>query len=152
MIAAERAARGALTPDTKAKIELVNYVNALDLIDGGVDNNAPELAPELLKDLHGVTTKGLGREDDPHFKPHHEGEWRDGVAVIVDGVTQQVLHEGPPPEEVEPRMLSMFDWMQSRLATEPPFVVVGVMHYGITDVHPFADGNGRSHGSSRRLR
>ena len=24
-----------------------------------------------------------------------------------------------------------------------PFVIAGVLHYGITDVHPFADGNGR---------
>jgi Fic family protein len=40
-------------------------------------------------------------------------------------------------------MRSMFDWMHSRLDPEPVFVVAGVMHYGITDVHPFADGNGR---------
>jgi Fic family protein len=143
MIAAERAARGALAPDSKAKIELVNYVNALDLMDERVDQGALELTPEFLKQLHGLATKGLGREDDPHFKPHHEGAWRDGMAVVVDQITQQVLHEGPPPEEVDARMRSMFAWMNGKLAIEPPFVVAGVMHYGITDVHPFADGNGR---------
>jgi Fic family protein len=144
MVAAERAARGALAPDTKAKIELVNYVGALDLIDQRVDDGTLELTPEFLKELHGVTTKGLGREDDPHFKPHHEGEWRDGTAVVVDQLTQQVLHEGPPAKEVQPRMRSMFEWMQRKLGTEQPFIVAGVMHYGITDVHPFADGNGRA--------
>ena len=143
MIAAERAARGALTPDTKPKIELVNYVNALELIDQRVDERALELTPEFLLELHAVTTKGLGREDDPHFKPHHEGAWRDGAAVVVDRLTQQVLHEGPPPEEVDARMRSMFSWMRRKLDSEQPFVVAGVMHYGITDVHPFADGNGR---------
>ena len=143
MIAAERAARGVLAPDTKAKIELVNYVNALDLIDERVDSGTLELTPGFLKELHGVTTKGLGREEDPHFKPHHEGEWRDGAALVVDGVTAQVVHEGPPPEEVERRMCSMFEWMRNKLEAEPPFIVAGVMHYGITDVHPFADGNGR---------
>lgn len=143
MIAAERAARGALTPDTEAKIELVNYVNALELIDQRVDERALELTPEFLLELHAVTTKGLGREDDPHFKPHHEGAWRDGAAVVVDRLTQQVLHEGPPPEEVDARMRSMFSWMRRKLDSEQPFVVAGVMHYGITDVHPFADGNGR---------
>ncbi|HTW13192.1 MAG TPA: Fic family protein [Solirubrobacteraceae bacterium] len=144
MIAAEQAARGALAPDTKAKIELVNYVNALDLIDQRVDDGTLELTPGFLKELHGVTTKGLGREDDPHFKPHHEGEWRDGTAVVVDQLTHQILHEGPPAEEVEPRMRSMFEWMRGKLGTELPFIVAGVMHYGITDVHPFADGNGRA--------
>ena len=143
MIAAERAARGALAADTRAKIELVNYVGALDLIDERVDDGTLELTPEFLKELHGVTTKSLGREDDPHFKPHHEGEWRDGVALVVDRISGQVLHEGPPPEEVEPRMRSMFEWMHNKLGTEPPFIIAGVMHYGITDVHPFADGNGR---------
>jgi Fic family protein len=143
MIAAERAARGTLAADTKAKIELLNYVNALDLIDERVDAGTLELTPEFLKELHGVTTKGLGREDDPHFRPHHEGEWRDGIALVVDRITQQVLHEGPPPEEVDPRMRSLFEWMQNKLNTEPPFIVAGVMHYGITDIHPFADGNGR---------
>ena len=35
--------------------------------------------------------------------------------------------------------------MERKLASaEPPYVVAGVMHYGITDVHPFADGNGRA--------
>src|SRR5262249_24907922 len=33
VIEAERAARGQLPPDTRAKIELVNYVAALDLLD-----------------------------------------------------------------------------------------------------------------------
>ena len=54
------------------------------------------------------------------------------------------MHEGPPPEEVAPRMDGMLDWVSRRLdAGDPPFVVAGVLHYGITDVHPFADGNGR---------
>lgn len=34
LIEAERAARGGLDPDTKAKIELVNYVEALRYLDG----------------------------------------------------------------------------------------------------------------------
>ena len=104
---------------------------------------ALELTPELLLQLHALTTKGLGREDDPHFKPHHEGAWRDGMALVVDRLTQQVLYEGPPPEEVDARMRSTFSWMRRKLDSEQPFVVAGVMHYGITDVHPFADGNGR---------
>lgn len=143
MVAAERAARGALTPDSKAKIELVDYVNALDLIDERVEAGTLQMTPEFLKELHGVTTRGLGRDDDAHFKPHHEGEWRDGIALVVDRITQQVLHEGPPHEEVPDRMASLFEWMHSKLETEQPFIVAGVMHYGITDIHPFADGNGR---------
>jgi len=144
VIEASRAARGELAPDTRAKMELVNYVAALDFIDDRVADRA-ELTPDLLKTLHAITTRGLGRDDDPHFKPHHEGEWRDGVALVVDRLTEQVMHEGPPHDEVPDRMESMFEWLAARLGRqdEPPYILAGVMHYGITDVHPFADGNGR---------
>lgn len=145
VVEAERAARGQLPADSRAKIELVNYVEALDLIDRRLDDGALELTPAFLAELQGTATRGLGHEDDLHFKPHHEGSWRDGHAVVVDGVTGQVMHEGPPPEEVESRVTGMFDWLNRKLESgDPPYVVAGVAHYGITDIHPFADGNGRA--------
>lgn len=145
IIEAERAARGQLAATTKAKIELVNYVAALNLIVERLEAGALELTPDFLRELHGITTEGLGRDEDPHFKPHHQGQWRDGAAVVVDRVTNTVLHEGPPSGEVPGRMQGMFDWLDAKLAAraEPSFVLAGVLHYAITDVHPFADGNGR---------
>ncbi|MCP9488878.1 MAG: hypothetical protein MSC31_03280 [Solirubrobacteraceae bacterium MAG38_C4-C5] len=114
VIEAERAARGELATDSRAKIELVNYVKALDLIDHRLEGGAPELTPGFLLTLHGTATRGLGRDDDPHFKPHHEGAWRDGHAVVFDRLTGKVMYEGPPPDEVEPRMVGMFvGWIAS---------------------------------------
>lgn len=145
-VAAERAARRELDTDTRAKIELVNYVEALDLIDERLAAGKLELTPDFLKELHGTAMRGLGRDDDPHFKPHHEGEWRDGTAVVVDRISGRVMFEAPPKDEVAGRMEGMFDWLERKLAAngEQPFVLAGVIHYGITDVHPFADGNGRA--------
>lgn len=145
VVEAERAARGQLSADSRAKIELVNYVNALDLIDQRLDSGRLEMGTAFLRELHGTVTAGLGREEDPHFKPHHEGEWRDGVAVVVNHLTGKIMHEGPPSDEVGPRMAGMFEWLTEKTdgAAQPPFLLAGVMHYGITDVHPFADGNGR---------
>ena len=119
---------------------------ALDLIDERLADGALAITPEFLKELHGTAMRGLGRADDPHFKPHHEGSWRDGVAVVVDRITNQIMHEGPPADEVPGLCEAMFDWLQRKLASgeEPPFVLAGVIHYGITDIHPFADGNGRA--------
>jgi Fic family protein len=145
MVEAERAARHELPDDTRAKIELVNYVSALDLIDARLADGKLEITPAFLKQLQGTTMKGLGRDDD-HFKPHHEGEWRDGTAMVVDRLTQQVMHEGPPAEDVPGLMEAMFDWFarKQEAGNEPAYVLAGVMHYGVTDVHPFADGNGRA--------
>ena len=146
MLEAERAARGQLESSTRAKIELVNYVRALDLIDTRLDAGALPLTTDFLKELHATTMAGLGREDDPHFKPHHEGEWRDGIAIVRDRATGKTMHEGPPAAKVPGDMATMFEWLGRKLdgGEEPIFVLAGVMHYGITDIHPFADGNGRA--------
>lgn len=144
-VEAERATRGELSPDSRAKVELINYVEALNLIDRRLDAGTLELTSAFLKELHGTATRGLGREDDPHFKPHHEGEWRDGLAVVQDQLSGKTMHEGPPPDDVPGRMEGLFEWLRRGLAAgEPPYVVAGVLHYGITDIHPFADGNGRA--------
>lgn len=143
---AERATRGELAADTRAKIELVNYVAALEAIEAQVVVGGVALTTKFLRGLHGLLMKGLGREGDEHFAPRHEGAWRDGRAVVVDRITGQIMHEAPPAAEVAPRMESMFEWLARTLAAgdQPPYVLAAVMHYGITDVHPFADGNGRA--------
>lgn len=145
VLEAERAARGELDAETRAQIELVNYVDALDLIDRLYDAGGLDITPEFIKDLHRETTKGLGTEEGP-FRPHHEGAWRDGEAVVVDHLTQRVLHEGSPQGEVEPRMAGLCEWIIAKeqdFDYTPPFVIAGIGHYVLTDVHPFADGNGR---------
>jgi Fic family protein len=144
IVEAERAARGELPSDTRAKIELINYVEALDRIDRRLAGPDFELTTDFLLELHKATKRDMGRQDDSHFKPRHEGRWRDGRAVVADGLTQQIMHEGPPAEEVPERMQELFAWINRKLdAGDPPFVIAGVAHYAITDIHPFADGNGR---------
>jgi cell filamentation protein, protein adenylyltransferase len=145
VLEAERAARGELDGETRAQIELVNYVDALDLIDELHESGTLEITPDFIKQLHLAATKGLGTEDGP-FKPHHEGAWRDGEAAVIDHLTKRVVHEGSPQAEVEPRMIGLCDWIASKeldFDFTPPFVIAGMAHYVLTDVHPFADGNGR---------
>ena len=146
IVEAKRAARGHLDPDTKAKIELVNYVDALRFLDGLAEEAPVEITPGLLLELHRRTTRGLGSEESDHFKPHHEGAWRDGIALIVDRATNRIMHEGPPAAEVADRIAGLCAWIaaqEERLIDFPPPVIAGVAHYAITDIHPFADGNGR---------
>ena len=146
IVEAERAARGSLDPDTKAKVELVNYVRALRYLDEQAEHGGIEITPETVLALHKSTTEGLGSEESPHFKPRHEGTWRGGVAQVIDRVTGRVMHEGPPPEEVPDRIAGLCAWIaerEDRPVDFPPPVIAGVAHYALTDIHPFADGNGR---------
>lgn len=145
-IEAERAARKELDPTTRAKIELINYVAAVEFVDKALADDRFELTPQFLLDIHREVTRGLGREDDPHFKPHHEGAWRDGIAAVVDHITGQIMHLGASAEEVPGRMAGLFEYLDGRWgkAEWPPFVLAGVAHFAVADIHPFADGNGRT--------
>lgn len=146
ILAAQRAARGELDRKTRAEIELVNYVDALDLLDRRLAEDGLPVTEDLFKQVHYEATKGLGTPEGP-FKPHHEGEWRDGEAGVWDPVAQALVHAGSTQEEVRPRMLGLIDWVNDKLPNPvgwPPPVVAGILHLNITEVHPFADGNGRT--------
>jgi Fic family protein len=119
LIEAERAAAGELDPTTVAKIELVNYVEALRWLDRRDEAKTLEVTHELLLALHRVLMHGLGRD----------------------------AHEGAPALEVAARMAGFCAWLadrEARLEEFPPPVLAAVAHYAITDIHPFANGTGRT--------
>jgi Fic family protein len=132
-----------LDPADKARLELVNYVAALNFIAASHERGEIEYSPEFLKRLHGVMSKGLGHPDG-RFKPHHEGEWRDGSVVVSDGI--ELYHQGPDSAEVGPLMEARLAWLERRRGNPefPTAVLAGVAHFEITEVHPFADYNGRA--------
>jgi Fic family protein len=146
VLEAERAARHQLDAKTRAEIELVDYVDALDLLDRRLEADGLELSEELFKAVHGAATNGLGTPEGP-FMPHHEGEWRDGEAGVWDPLAQAFVHAGAPQAQVRGRMLGLIEWIEKAEAKPivwPPAVVAGVVHYNVAEVHPFADGNGRT--------
>jgi Fic family protein len=132
-----------LEADDKARLELVNYVRALDFIAAAQTRNEIEYSPEFVKRLHGVLTKGLGRPES-RFKPHHEGEWRDGGVAVGDSLT--VYHVAPAKEEVPGLMAARMEWLEKKRVNPeyPVAILAGVAHFEVAEVHPFADYNGRA--------
>ncbi len=146
LLEAARAARGQLDAKTKAEIELVNYVDALRAIDERMETDGLAFNEDLFKSMHYEATKGLGAPTGP-FKAHHEGDWRDGEAGVWDPVEGAFVHTGSPQAEVRPRMLGLIGWIASveaRPVDWPVAVIAGVVHYNVAEIHPFADGNGRT--------
>lgn len=144
-IEASRAVEQELDTTTTEKLELVNYVKALEFIEDAAAEGTIVYTPECLKTVHGVMSRGLGREDRP-FKPHHEGNWRDGIARVEDAVA--VYHEAPGSnyDEVSALMEERLVWLEDRRTSDDylPAVLAAVAHFEIVEVHPFADYNGRT--------
>jgi Fic family protein len=140
---ARRAVEHELDAESKAKLELINYVAALEWIDDQRRQAAIVYDPRFLKGLHGVLSRGLGRPD-ATFKPHHEGEWRDGEVRVEDALT--TYHEAPPQRDVEKLMADRLEWLEDRRANADYFgpVLAGLAHFEVAEVHPFADYNGRA--------
>jgi cell filamentation protein, protein adenylyltransferase len=144
LIEAARAVDHKLEPSTKAKLELVNYVNALEFIERKAAEGAITYTPAFLKELHGVLTRGLGKEE-TRFKPHHEGEWRDGRVVVRDAVMVYHIAPGDNQQEVGELMQERLDWITSRRGSDEylPSILAAIAHFEVAEVHPFADYNGR---------
>lgn len=141
---ARRAADSDLDPHSKAELELVNYVDALKLIDRQSAAGTLAYTPRFILELHGALMRGIGRNDQM-FKPEHEGAWRDGVALVGDRLGN-VFHEGPPHEQVPNLVAALCGYLENRRQKPvewPGPVLAAVAHHRLTDIHPFADGNGR---------
>lgn len=140
---ATRAVDHDLDATTRAKLELVNYVAALDWIEARHGDGAIAYTPEFIRELHGVLTRGLGRPE-ARFKPHHEGAWRDGEVAVQDAVA--VYHVAPPADEVEGRMRDRLEWLEAKRTSTEYFgpILAAIGHFEVAEVHPFADYNGRA--------
>lgn len=141
-IEAERAVRRTLDARGAAEIELLNYVAALEHIEGGPSTISYDV--DFIRKLHGLITRGLGLEG-TDFAPRHEGEWRDGEAVIPNRM-REIEHVGVPAgDELDARMRGLSSYLERhhQSVEYPGPILAAVAHHAITDLHPFADGNGR---------
>ncbi|MCC5848234.1 MAG: Fic family protein [Verrucomicrobia bacterium] len=60
------------------------------------------------------------------------------ISVRVGG------HVPPHPDDVSPLMHELLDWWNTRAADLSPVLSSAILHYRFEDIHPFADGNGRT--------
>lgn len=136
----------ALTGKDVDERELINYVKALEHIDRARDEADLSYSPDFILALHKTLTDGLGSEQpraDGHvFRPRHEGAWRDGVVQIRNPVSGAVEFTGPHPDDV-PGLMQAYSVTLEQARTKPPAVLAAIAHWGMTDIHPFGDGNGR---------
>ena len=114
-----------------------NYATILNIKE---HLNEPFSAERLLE-LHRLMTNGTLEN------PEDAGRFRQNNNVVVeDGITHRIVHTPPPYDEIPEfvnTLKSFFNDTNPSVFIHP--IIRGIIiHYMLTYVHPFADGNGRT--------
>ena len=123
-------------PKDRSQQMILNNYNTIRYLS---EHKTDALTPELILEIHKrISEKTL--ED-----PSDEGKFRsDNNIFVVNGLTGEVAHE-PPSHEVITDMVSQL----CRFANEDkpfihPIIKAIILHFMISFLHPFVDGNGRT--------
>jgi hypothetical protein len=87
-------------------------------------------SPKEISALHEVVTAGEGMDQG------RAGEYR-CISVRLRSFVP------PPPREVPQLMLRLLDWWNTTARGLSAVITSAILHYRISDIHPFSDGNGR---------
>ena len=129
--------------------EIINYRNVLKYIDKRPStslfrNNEVKtrggfsLGEKDLLAIHKLTVEKILRSD-------QAGRYRRTQVVVKNSKTGEVSFVPPSPSQVRDLTVDFFKWLAS-VESEliHPVLVAGIVHYVISYIHPFVDGNGRA--------
>ena len=121
--------------------EVLNYREVLKFVDeissrigagGGYF-----LTLETILEIHRLTTQKILPEDTC-------GQFRSRQVVVRNTKTGQISYTPPPAVEVPFLVEDLVNWVNSKEAKDiHPVIKAGIIHYELSRIHPFVDGNGR---------
>jgi Fic family protein len=122
--------------------EIINYRNVLRFIDGlagSVNQSAGYLFTlETLLEIHRITTERI-------LPSEYSGRFRTSQVVIRNATTGQISYTPPPAAEVPFLVEDLTNWINDEDVRDlHPVIKAGIIHYEISRIHPFLDGNGRT--------
>lgn len=122
------------------QIEVVNSGKVHDfLIDWSLDNPGEQISESLIRQIHKINTEGLP------YPSNEPGKYRNF----------EVTYGYPPKKtplktevDIQIEMKKLVDWVNDKDTVIFPhsnWIIKGALvHYAISRIHPFADGNGRT--------
>jgi Fic family protein len=113
---------------SRARREVLNYFAALRHIEKNAGKK--KLTHEDLFRLHAIIAGKV-------IDQGEAGAYRT-IRVRVGP------HVPPPPGEVSGLMFELLQWWNTKAAALSPVLSSAIVHYRFEDIHPFADGNGRT--------
>lgn len=138
-IALLKSGRAAQSDDEKM---IVNNFKAMQAVEERLVRD--DLSVASLLEMHSILTSGL--KDDSGEVPHLRGA--DEPISVIDKITGDVYHEGPPAAFVREELQRLCDFANSSgndagHAFTHPFIKAVELHFWLGYLHPFTDGNGR---------
>ena len=123
-------------PKDKSQQMILNNYNTIRYIS---DHKNDELTPDLLLEIHRqITEKTL---DDPS----DEGKFRsDNNIFVVNGITGEVAHEPPSYTVIAETVKQICKFANEDGEFIHPIIKAIIIHFIISYLHPFVDGNGRT--------
>ena len=112
----------------RSRREVLNYFAALRFVEK--HQRQKKIAHKDLLALHAIIASDV-------MDQGRAGRYRD-MRVRVGAYLP------PPPEQVSGLMTELFDWWNKNAAEWSPVISSAVIHYRFEEIHPFADGNGRT--------
>lgn len=97
---------------------------------------------DLILEIHRlITDKTL---DKPEAAGRLRGEYE--LVIVVDTLTNEVLHQPPPALKLKERLQKMCDFANGKTPAHfiHPVIRAIILHFWLAYEHPFLDGNGRT--------
>jgi len=112
----------------RSRREVLNYFAALRFVEK--HQRQKKITDENVLALHAIIASDV-------MDQGRAGRYRD-MRVRVGAYLP------PPPEQVSGLMTELFDWWNKDAAQWSPVISSAAIHYRFEEIHPFADGNGRT--------
>ncbi|MBI2059408.1 MAG: Fic family protein [Nitrospirae bacterium] len=123
-------AEGKSLPDAtpRSKREVLNHLAALRYVEK--NSSVKVVTHGHVLEIHRLISTGVMQQGEA-------GRYRD-IQVRVG------KHMPPPPLQVSGLMSELLAWWNDRSLRWSPVITSAVVHHRFEDIHPFADGNGRT--------
>lgn len=119
--------------------EVINYRNVLKFIDTIAASVGPNylLTLETILEIHRLVTDRL-------ILKESSGKFRTSQVVVRNSQTGIISYTPPPAAEVPFLMEDLLNWINSDQTRQlHPVIKAGIVHYELSRIHPFVEGNGR---------
>lgn len=120
--------------------EVINYRNVLGYIGTSASQTGQpyELSIETILEIHRLTVDKIVPQE-------AAGQVRVKQVVLRNSLTGQISYTPPPAAEVPYLLEDLINWVNSEEARQfHPIIKAGIIHYELSRIHPFVEGNGRT--------